>query len=133
MAPPAERPKLLIFVVAYYAEATILEVLRRIPDFPGFDTHVLLIDDGSEDGTFALSDRLRQSGEYKYPLTVLANPALKRTLAATSSPPSPRPNRRPPSWIPRRLPTSSPPTAGRPPSRDSPRESRSEETRLNFS
>ena len=75
MAPPAERPKLLIFVVAYYAEATILEVLRRIPDFPGFDTHVLLIDDGSEDGTFALSDRLRQSGEYKYPLTVLANPA----------------------------------------------------------
>jgi glycosyltransferase involved in cell wall biosynthesis len=75
MALPAERPRLLIFVVAYYAEATILEVLRRIPDFEGYEAHVLLIDDGSKDKTFDLSDRLRQSGGYKCPLTVLANPA----------------------------------------------------------
>jgi glycosyltransferase involved in cell wall biosynthesis len=75
MPPSAERPRLLIFIVAYFAETTILEVLRRIPDFEGYETEVLLIDDCSKDGTFDLSDRLRQSGEYKYPLTVLANPA----------------------------------------------------------
>jgi glycosyltransferase involved in cell wall biosynthesis len=75
MALPAEKPRLLIFIVAYHAEATILEVLRRIPEFEGYDTHVLLIDDGSKDRTFDLSERVRQSGEYKCPLTVLANPA----------------------------------------------------------
>jgi 2-polyprenyl-3-methyl-5-hydroxy-6-metoxy-1,4-benzoquinol methylase len=75
MALPAERPRLLIFVVAYYAEATILEVLRRIPDLEGYETHVLLIDDGSKDKTFDLSDRVRQAGGFKCPMTVLANPA----------------------------------------------------------
>ncbi len=75
MHPPAERPRLLIFIVAYYAEATILEVLRRIPEFEGYDAHVLLIDDGSKDRTFDLSEGVRKSGEYKCPMTVLANPA----------------------------------------------------------
>ncbi len=73
--PRAEKPRLLIFIVAYFAEATILEVLRRIPDFEGYDAHVLLIDDGSKDRTFDLSDRVRRSGEFRRPLTVLANPA----------------------------------------------------------
>ena len=71
---PDRPPRVLIFIVAYYAEATILEVLRRIPALEGYEVEVLIIDDGSTDATFALADRLRQAGSYRHPLTVLANP-----------------------------------------------------------
>ena len=72
MTPP-DKPRLLIFIVAYFAEATILEVLRRIPDLDGYDVEVLLIDDCSTDQTFHLSEQLSRSGNYKYPMTVLSN------------------------------------------------------------
>ncbi len=68
------QSRVLIFIVAYHAEATILEVLRRIPALPGYSAEVLIIDDGSTDGTFALADRLRLAGTYRHPLVVLANP-----------------------------------------------------------
>ncbi|MBI5689430.1 MAG: glycosyltransferase [Verrucomicrobia bacterium] len=68
-------PRVLVFIVAYHAETTILEVLRRIPELPGFDTEVLIIDDCSSDATFSLSERVRLSGAYRHRLTVLANPA----------------------------------------------------------
>ncbi len=67
------KPRALVFIVAYYAESTILEVLDRIPEMPEFDVEVLLIDDSSQDGTFDRAQRLRRTG-YRYPLTVLANP-----------------------------------------------------------
>lgn len=67
------KPRALIFIVAYYAESTIQEVLDRIPEMPEFEVEVLLIDDCSQDGTFDRAERLRRSG-YRYPLTVLANP-----------------------------------------------------------
>src|SRR5271155_2124107 len=69
-----DKPRLLIFIVAYYAEATILKVLERIPDLEDYDVEVLLIDDCSADKTFHLSEQLSRSGDYRYPLTVLANP-----------------------------------------------------------
>ena len=72
---PARRPRALVFIVAYHAEATILDVLRRIPALPDYEVEVLLIDDCSADATYAHSERLRQSGAYPHPLTVLANPA----------------------------------------------------------
>ena len=53
-------PRALIFIVAYYAESTIMEVLRRIPALPGYETEVLIIDDCSGDATYALSDELRR-------------------------------------------------------------------------
>ena len=68
------QTRVLIFVVAYYAESTITEVLRRIPALPGCDAEVLIIDDGSSDATYALAERLRLLGTYRHPLTVLANP-----------------------------------------------------------
>lgn len=71
---PDRPPRVLIFIVAYYAEATILDVLRRIPALEGYEVEVLIIDDGSTDATFALADRLRVAGSYRHPLTVLANP-----------------------------------------------------------
>ncbi len=72
---PDRPPRVLIFIVAYHAEATILEVLRRIPELPGWETEVLIIDDCSADATFTLSERARQSGICRHRLTVLANPA----------------------------------------------------------
>ena len=69
------KPRVLVFIVAYFAESTILQVLGRIPDLKDFEVEVLIIDDGSTDGTFAHSERLRASGSYKHRLTVLANPA----------------------------------------------------------
>jgi glycosyltransferase involved in cell wall biosynthesis len=72
---PAPRPRVLIFIVAYYAESTILKVLERIPELPDYEVEVLIIDDCSADATFARSERLRSSGRYKHKLTVLANPA----------------------------------------------------------
>lgn len=66
--------RILIFVVAYQAETTIAEVLRRIPDLPDYDPEVLIIDDSSSDATFALSEQLRRVGNHRFRLTVLANP-----------------------------------------------------------
>lgn len=71
---PDRPPRVLVFIVAYFAESTILRVLERIPALPGFDVEVLIIDDGSTDATFALSDRLRRHNSYRHRLTVLANP-----------------------------------------------------------
>jgi glycosyltransferase involved in cell wall biosynthesis len=72
--PPTKKPRVLVFIVAYYAEATILQVLARIPALEEYEVEVLIIDDGSDDETFAHSERLRRSGQYRHPLTVLANP-----------------------------------------------------------
>ncbi len=69
------KPRVLVFIVAYFAETTILKVLERIPDLPGYDVEVLIIDDCSADATFAHSERLRSSGAYRHKLTVLANAA----------------------------------------------------------
>ena len=71
---PDRPPRALVFIVAYHAETTILDVLKRIPALPGCDAEVLIIDDGSTDGTFLLAERLRREGGCRHPLTVLANP-----------------------------------------------------------
>ncbi len=66
--------RLLIFIVAYNAEATIEKVLRRIP--PALrtnDTEVLIIDDSSSDETFARGvGYQQQNSEFK--ITVLRTP-----------------------------------------------------------
>ena len=71
---PDRPPRVLVFIVAYHAESTILQVLERIPALEGYAVEVLLIDDGSTDATYALSERLRQRNTYRHRLTVLANP-----------------------------------------------------------
>jgi len=66
------RARVLIFIVAYNAERTIQDVLRRIPpELSEHDTRVLIIDDSSSDGTF---ERAREIEEAPFPITVLFNP-----------------------------------------------------------
>ena len=54
--------RLLIFVIAYYAEATLRSVLERIPAsvFDDYDCEVLVVDDASEDRTFEIGHEYRR-------------------------------------------------------------------------
>ena len=69
-------PRLLVFVVAYHAETTIQNVLRRIPAslLDEFDVEVLIVDDGSQDSTFEVSVGFGRSITLPFRLTVLSNP-----------------------------------------------------------
>jgi glycosyltransferase involved in cell wall biosynthesis len=50
------RPRLLVFVISYFAESTLRKVLERIPGqiFEDFDAEVLVVDDASTDRTFEI-------------------------------------------------------------------------------
>ncbi|HTW91268.1 MAG TPA: bifunctional glycosyltransferase/class I SAM-dependent methyltransferase [bacterium] len=73
-AQPPVRPRLLILVVAYYAESTLSSVLERIPSqvHRDYDCEVLVIDDGSDDRTLAVGDDYRR-GHPELNVTVLRN------------------------------------------------------------
>jgi glycosyltransferase involved in cell wall biosynthesis len=72
--PAPQRKKLCIFVIAYYAEATLKKVLERIPRavFERFDCEVLVVDDGSEDRTFAIGREYKEAHP-EIRMTVLRN------------------------------------------------------------
>jgi glycosyltransferase involved in cell wall biosynthesis len=73
--PVTRKKRILIFIVAYNAEKTIQEVLRRIPaSLQQYDTEVLIIDDASRDRTFERGEEARRKGELPFKLTVLFNP-----------------------------------------------------------
>lgn len=74
--PIVDRKRLLIFVVAYNAERTIEDVLRRVPHGLGddYDVEILIIDDSSSDDTFRKSELLKRAGLIPFPITVLFNP-----------------------------------------------------------
>jgi glycosyltransferase involved in cell wall biosynthesis len=68
------KPRLLVFVIAYWAESTLNQVLDRIPRsiFGEYDCEVLVIDDASEDRTYAIGREYRE----RHPeirMTVLRN------------------------------------------------------------
>ncbi|MCK9460024.1 MAG: glycosyltransferase, partial [Proteobacteria bacterium] len=69
------KHRLLVFVVAYNAESTLLKVLDRIPAalFDAYDTEVLVIDDASRDRTFEVG-RERAASATRYAFTMLQNP-----------------------------------------------------------
>ena len=73
---PAERLRVLVFVVAYNAERTIESVLGRIPPqlLDRYDLEVLVIDDSSPDRTFERGDAVRLNATLPFPLHVLFNP-----------------------------------------------------------
>jgi glycosyltransferase involved in cell wall biosynthesis len=68
------RPRLLVFVIAYYAEATLRSVLERIPRavFDRYRCEILVVDDASEDRTFAIGKEY-QRAHPQIPMTVLRN------------------------------------------------------------
>ncbi len=70
----SRHPRLLIFVVAYYAETTLKWVLERIPRriFDEYDCEILIVDDASEDRTFAVG-RAYKEDHPEIPMTVLRN------------------------------------------------------------
>lgn len=73
----SDRPRVLIFIVSYHAEAFIQQVLQRIPQEvwanDDYEAHVLIIDDQSADETF--SKAIKYADLYPdYPITVLYNP-----------------------------------------------------------
>jgi len=66
--------RLLIFVIAYYAEDTLRSVLDRIPKvvFDDYDCEVLVVDDGSHDRTFEIG-RGYKASRPEIRMTVLRN------------------------------------------------------------
>lgn len=70
----SKRQKLLIFVIAYYAESTLWRVLERIPAalFSEFDCEILVVDDASDDRTFLIGSEYRQANPH-IAVTVLRN------------------------------------------------------------
>jgi glycosyltransferase involved in cell wall biosynthesis len=70
------KPRLLIFIVAYFAERTIEKVVRRIPVnlLDTYDIEILIIDDSSQDETFAKGAGLREQADIPFKVTVLYNP-----------------------------------------------------------
>lgn len=68
------RQRVLIFIVAYNAERTIQNVIRRIPPSLGeHDTEILIIDDSSHDNTFEAAWGYEKD-KSPFPVTVLFNP-----------------------------------------------------------
>jgi len=72
--PSLGRPRLLVFVIAYHAEATLTAVLERIPRlvFDDWDTEILVVDDASADRTYDIGVAYRDAHP-GLPLTVLRN------------------------------------------------------------
>jgi 2-polyprenyl-3-methyl-5-hydroxy-6-metoxy-1,4-benzoquinol methylase len=72
--PGRGRPRLLIFIIAYYAESTLRWVLDRVPGelFEQFDCELLVIDDASLDATFTIGSEY-QRDHASVPMTVLRN------------------------------------------------------------
>jgi glycosyltransferase involved in cell wall biosynthesis len=69
---PVNRLKVLVFVVAYEAEATLEKVLARIPpQVFEFETEILVIDDSSRDRTFEVG--LRSASRSAQRTTILYN------------------------------------------------------------
>ncbi len=74
MSDDRRAPRLLVFIVAYYAESTLQSVLDRIPARvrEEYDCEVLVVDDASEDRTFRIGREYRQAHP-EVSLTVLRN------------------------------------------------------------
>ena len=70
------KHKLLILIVAYFAERTIQNVIKRIPRslHDDFDLEVLILDDGSSDQTFSRAIVAGQDADTLFKATTLYNP-----------------------------------------------------------
>jgi glycosyltransferase involved in cell wall biosynthesis len=71
-----QKQRVLIFVVAYHAESTIVDVVRRIPTklLEEYDFELLIIDDSSKDATFERSHELSTRTDIPFDIRVLFNP-----------------------------------------------------------
>jgi glycosyltransferase involved in cell wall biosynthesis len=87
-AARAGQPLVSVLVAAYNEEGTVEQVLRQVADLP-LRMEILVVDDGSRDGTARVLERLRSDGDIPG-LHVLAHPhnrgkgAAVRTAIAAS-------------------------------------------------
>ena len=74
------KPRLLIFIVAYFAEHTIEKVVRRIPaDLSDtYDVEILIIDDSSKDTTFAEGVKIGRDADIPFNVTPPCGVPLSR-------------------------------------------------------
>src|SRR5262249_44138724 len=72
--PPGRRDRLLVFVIAYYAEDTLKSVLERIPAsiFDDYASEILIVDDASDDRTSEIGREYQQAHPH-IPMPVLRN------------------------------------------------------------
>ena len=72
----SNKPRVLIFIVAYNAERTIAQVVRRIPAslLDSYEVSVLIIDDASADRTFERGHHVSRASSGPFPIHVLVNP-----------------------------------------------------------
>jgi len=59
MAPSAERPLLSVVIPCFNEAATILDLLERVRSAPVASKQIIVVDDGSSDGTRELLQRLQ--------------------------------------------------------------------------
>src|SRR5579863_8139956 len=71
-----DKPRVLVFIVAYNAEKTIREVVFRIPAglLATYEVDILIIDDSSRDATFEKGHSIVSDPSLPFPITVLFNP-----------------------------------------------------------
>jgi glycosyltransferase involved in cell wall biosynthesis len=72
--PPVRKPRLLVFVIAYYAEDTLTSVLERVPRsiFNDYECEVLVVDDASGDRTHEIGWAYRRAHP-EVAMTILRN------------------------------------------------------------
>jgi glycosyltransferase involved in cell wall biosynthesis len=68
------KPRLLVFIIAYYAEETLTSVLERVPRsiFKDYDCEILVVDDASGDRTSEIG-RAYKAAHPEIAMTVLRN------------------------------------------------------------
>jgi glycosyltransferase involved in cell wall biosynthesis len=71
---PTSRPRLMIFIIAYFAEDTLRSVLDRVPRdlFDEYDCEIVIVDDASKDRTAAIG-RAYQTQHRDIRIVVLRN------------------------------------------------------------
>lgn len=76
MLAVTQKPRVLVFIVAYNAEKTIHKVVQRIPAelLDTYQVDVLIIDDSSADATFEQGHSVSKDPALPFPITVLFNP-----------------------------------------------------------
>jgi len=70
-----KKPKVLIFVLAYNAEKTISETIKRLPlNNKDYDLEILIVDDASSDSTFIKAKNSKRKNNSNLKITILRNP-----------------------------------------------------------
>lgn len=72
-----QKPKLLVFIVAYHAESTIQEVLNRIPVQlnENYVVEILIIDDSSKDQTLERVQKVIKDADIPFGIKIFYNPS----------------------------------------------------------